>query len=88
MIQILCHLNLCTEQLIHSTALSKLRESAEISAVRYTNLKGKVYIYLNAYTTVFIKYATGTSILPLKPRIIFFKIINFFVSKTYIHINT
>ena len=33
---------MCTEQLIHTSALSEVRESAEISAVRYTNLKNIV----------------------------------------------
>ena len=46
---ILCHLHLCTEQLIYISALSKLRESAEISAVRYTNLYGIVLNYLFNY---------------------------------------
>ena len=40
-IVILCHSYLCTEQLIYISAL-KLRESAEISAVRCTNLNGIV----------------------------------------------
>ena len=35
-----CHLHLCIKQLIYISALSKLRESAEITAVRYTNLNG------------------------------------------------
>ena len=39
---ILCYSHVCTEQLIYITALSKLQESAEISAVRYTNLNGSV----------------------------------------------
>ena len=34
----LCYSHLRTEQLIHISALSKLRKSAEISAVRYTNM--------------------------------------------------
>ena len=37
------HSHLCTEYLIYISALYKLRESAEISAVRYTNLNGIVY---------------------------------------------
>ena len=40
--ELLCHSYLCTEQLICISALSKLRESAEISAVRYINLNGIV----------------------------------------------
>ena len=40
--EILCSSHLCTEQLIHISALSKLQESAEISTVRYTNLNGTV----------------------------------------------
>ena len=41
---ILCHSrsHLCTEKLMYTSALSKLRESAEISAVRYTNMNGIV----------------------------------------------
>ena len=35
---LLCHSHLCSDQLVYISALSKLRESAEISAVRYTNL--------------------------------------------------
>ena len=41
--KILWHSHLFTEQLINTSALSKLQESAEISAVRYTNLKGIVF---------------------------------------------
>ena len=39
---ILYYSHLCTEQLIYVSALSKLRESADISAVRYTNLNGRL----------------------------------------------
>ena len=46
-IDILCHSHLCTEQVINISALSKLREIAEISAVRYKNLK--VIIQLISY---------------------------------------
>ena len=42
-IKILWHSHLCTEQLINTSALSKLQESAEISTVRYKNLKGIVF---------------------------------------------
>ena len=39
---LLCHSHSSTKELIHISALSKLRESAEISAVRYTNLNSIV----------------------------------------------
>ena len=45
---------LCTERLIYISALSNLRERAEISAVRCTNLSSKVhYLFdtLNLTTT-------------------------------------
>ena len=38
----LYHSHFCTEQLICISALSELRESAEISSIRYTNLNGIV----------------------------------------------
>ena len=38
-IHILCQSQLCTKQLIYITAQSKLRESTEISADRYTHLE-------------------------------------------------
>ena len=42
----LCHSHLSTEQLmIYISALYKLRESAEISSIRYTNLKSIVHMY-------------------------------------------
>ena len=43
---VLYHSNLCTEQLIYTSGLSKLRESAEILAVRYTNLHGIVGVLI------------------------------------------
>ena len=39
-IQVKGHSHLCTEWLIYLSAIHMLRESAEISAVRYTNLNG------------------------------------------------
>ena len=39
-IQLPSHSHLCTEQLIYISMLSKLQESAEISAVWYTNMNG------------------------------------------------
>ena len=47
-IHIVFHSHLCTEQLInkHISVLSKLQESAEISAVRFTNLNGIVCVYV------------------------------------------
>ena len=44
--KILCHSHLYTEQLIYISALSKLRESEDISAFRYTNLNGIVVKYV------------------------------------------
>ena len=40
---VLCNSQLCTEQLIYISTLSKLRESVVISADRYTNLNNIVH---------------------------------------------
>ena len=53
---VLWHSHLCTEQLIYIPAPSKQRESAEISAVRYTNLNDIVYFkifFLSAHSDKF-----------------------------------
>ena len=44
-----CHLYVCTELLIYISALSKLRESTDISAVRYTNLNGIVQQFVSVH---------------------------------------
>ena len=44
---LLRHSHLCTEQLIYISLLYKLRESAEISAVRYTNINGTYQSHLS-----------------------------------------
>ena len=54
----LCQSHLCTEQLIHTSALSELRESAEISAVWYTNLTN---IVLKQHSSEF-----NTAIIPCR----------------------
>ena len=40
------HSNLCTEQQMYIPEPSKLRESADISAVRYKNLNGMLFDHL------------------------------------------
>ena len=68
MSHILCHSDLCTEQLIYISALSRLRESAEISAVRYTYLNGTVspcpwlrciyfYVFLYAFAHLLTNFS-------------------------------
>ena len=47
---LLCHSHLCTKQLIYTSLLYKLQESAAISAVWYTNQNGIVFLtYLLKY---------------------------------------
>ena len=65
----LCHSHLCTDQQIYIIALSKLRESAEISAVQYTKLHNIFHLAIEKVEIVFL-----SRFFYVYPRSLFWKI--------------